>query len=232
MYERFTERARHVVVRAQEVAVEMKHSYIGTGHIVYGLAAEHEGLASRVMEGFDLSDGLAHDWLKSQPATAPDDEGTPTPERSAQLVPFTPRAKRALEMSLREALALGHNYIGTEHVLLGLCRVKQGVGWDMLKGAPLLPDQDPEAVYRNEVVRLLSGAPKPKSDPPAEKFNALEVDGSLRLAIAEMTRAITQATQAMGRDQASSVKTFTEDADGALDKAAAALRRARVAAEG
>jgi ATP-dependent Clp protease ATP-binding subunit ClpC len=119
VFERFTERARQVVVLAQDEARGLKHNYIGTEHLLLGLLREEEGLAARVLESLDVT----IDETRAQVARIVG-QGD---EVGAGQIPFTARAKKVLELSLREALSLGHNYIGTEHVLLGLARENQGV---------------------------------------------------------------------------------------------------------
>src|SRR3712207_1806371 len=119
MFERFTERARQVVVLAQEEARTLKHNYIGTEHILLGLLREEEGLAARVLESLDIT----VERVRAQVVRI---VGSGEEVTSGQ-IPFTPRAKKALELALREALSLGHNYIGTEHILLGLVRENEGV---------------------------------------------------------------------------------------------------------
>jgi ATP-dependent Clp protease ATP-binding subunit ClpC len=119
VFERFTERARQVVVLAQDEARLLKHNYIGTEHILLGLLREEEGLAARVLEGLDIE--LNEVRAQVARVVGQGDEAT------TGQIPFTPRAKKVLELSLREALSLNHNYIGTEHVLLGLVRENEGV---------------------------------------------------------------------------------------------------------
>src|ERR687890_567112 len=119
MFERFTERARQVVVLAQEEARTLKHNYIGTEHILLGLLREEEGLAARVLESLDIT----VERVRAQVVRI---VGSGEEVTSGQ-IPFTPRAKKVLELALREALSLGHNYIGTEHILLGLVRENDGV---------------------------------------------------------------------------------------------------------
>ena len=119
MFERFTERARQVVVLAQEEARILKHNYIGTEHILLGLLREEEGLAARVLESLDIT----VERVRAQVVRI---VGSGEEVTSGQ-IPFTPRAKKVLELALREALSLGHNYIGTEHILLGLVRERDGV---------------------------------------------------------------------------------------------------------
>src|SRR5437762_6202364 len=144
MFERFTERARQVVVLAQEEARTLKHNYIGTEHILLGLLREEEGLAARVLESLDIT----VERVRAQVVRI---VGSGEEVTSGQ-IPFTPRAKKVLELALREALSLGHNYIGTEHILLGLVRENEGVAARILLGF----DADSEKI-RNEVIRMLSG---------------------------------------------------------------------------
>ena len=113
MFERFTDRARRVVVLAQEEARMLNHNYIGTEHILLGLIHEGEGVAAKSLESL----GISLEGVRSQVEEIIG-QGQQAPSGH---IPFTPRAKKVLELSLREALQLGHNYIGTEHILLGPC---------------------------------------------------------------------------------------------------------------
>ena len=144
MFERFTDRARRVVVLAQEEAKLLKHNYIGTEHILLGLIHEGEGLAAKALEGMDISLEQVRDQVQEIIG-----QGQQAPSGH---IPFTPRAKKVLELSLREALQLGHSYIGTEHILLGLIREGEGVAAQVLVklGADL-------GRVRQEVIKLLSG---------------------------------------------------------------------------
>ena len=144
MFERFTERARQVVVLAQEEARALKHNYIGTEHLLLGLLREEEGVAARVLDGLEVS-------VEEVRAAVVRIVGSGEESPQGQ-IPFTPRAKKVLELALREALSLGHNYIGTEHILLGLVREDEGVAARIL----LDLDAEPEKI-RNEVMRTLSG---------------------------------------------------------------------------
>ena len=133
MFERFTDRARRVVVLAQEEARMLSHNYIGTEHILLGLIHEGEGVAAKALESLDIS-------LEAVRAQVEEIIGQGQQAPSGH-IPFTPRAKKVLELSLREALQLGHNYIGTEHILLGLIREGEGVAAQVLvklKGSGLL----------------------------------------------------------------------------------------------
>jgi hypothetical protein len=145
MFERFTDRARRVVVLAQEEARHLDHNYIGTEHILLGLIHEGEGVAARALTELDIS--LEAVRTKVQEMIGHGDEA-PTGH-----IPFTPRAKKVLELSLREALALSHNYIGTEHILLGLIREGEGVAAQVLvkEGGSL--DR-----VRQQVIQILADA--------------------------------------------------------------------------
>jgi hypothetical protein len=145
MFERFTDRARRVVVLAQEEARTLNHDYIGTEHLLLGLIHEGHGVAAKVLESLGISDEAVTRQIDETVG-----RGT-KPARSGH-IPFTARAKKALELSLREALQLGHNYIGTEHILLGLIREGEGPGAQVLTA--LNVDLD---TVRERVVELLRG---------------------------------------------------------------------------
>jgi len=155
MFERFTERARQVVVLAQEEARSLKHNYIGTEHLLLGLLREDEGVAARVFEKLDIS-------VEEVRAAVVRIVGSGEEAPQGQ-IPFTPRAKKVLELALREALSLGHNYIGTEHILLGLIREEEGVATRILVDL----DADPDKV-RAEVMHLLSGPAARRGVPAGE----------------------------------------------------------------
>src|SRR6187431_3185345 len=144
MFERFTDRARRVVVLAQEEARLLNHSYIGTEHILLGLIHEGEGVAAKALESL----GISLEAVRSQVEEIIGQGGS----SPSGHIPFTPRAKKVLELSLREALQLGHNYIGTEHILLGLIREGEGVAAQVLVklGADL-------SRVRQQVIQLISG---------------------------------------------------------------------------
>jgi ATP-dependent Clp protease ATP-binding subunit ClpA len=125
MFERFTSSARHVVVLAQEEARGLQHNYIGTEHILLGLLGESDGIACRALERCGMSLDGARDELKSIIG--------PGQQAPSGHIPFTPRAKKTLELALREAVQLHHNFIGTEHVLLGVIREGDGIGAQLLK---------------------------------------------------------------------------------------------------
>jgi ATP-dependent Clp protease ATP-binding subunit ClpC len=155
MFERFTDRARRVVVLAQEEARMLNHNYIGTEHILLGLIHEGEGVAAKALESL----GISLDAVRNQvEEIIGQGQSAPTGH-----IPFTPRAKKVLELSLREALQLGHNYIGTEHILLGLIREGEGVAAQVLQklGADLNR-------VRQQVIQLLSGYTGGKEAAPGE----------------------------------------------------------------
>ena len=146
MFERFTERARQVVVLAQEEARILKHNYIGTEHILLGLLREEEGLAARVLESLDIT----VERVRAQVVRI---VGSGEEVTSGQ-IPFTPRAKKVLELALLEALSLGHNYIGTEHILLGILREGQTASGGVAQRV-LSDFGDVTEKVRGEVIRLL-----------------------------------------------------------------------------
>jgi ATP-dependent Clp protease ATP-binding subunit ClpC len=140
MFERFTERARQVVIFAQDEARALKSNHIGTEHLLLGLLREEEGLAARVLDSLDVTLDEVHDRIL-----------TGTFESTTGQIPFTPRAKKALNLAMREAISLGHNYIGTEHILLGLVR-------NECEARLILSNLNIDAVkIRDEIMRMLSG---------------------------------------------------------------------------
>jgi ATP-dependent Clp protease ATP-binding subunit ClpC len=160
VFERFTESARHAVVLGQEEARTLRHNYIGTGHILLGLLRE-EGAAARVMESLEITFDRARGHVVRIVGSGE--------EVTTGQIPFTPRTKKVLELALREALSLGHNYIGTEHILLGLISDGEGValrtrpdldsGREEHEGVAVrvLHDLGADAEkIRNEVIRTLS----------------------------------------------------------------------------
>ncbi|MGH2657907.1 MAG: ATP-dependent Clp protease ATP-binding subunit, partial [Actinomycetota bacterium] len=155
MFERFTDRARRVVVLAQEEARMLNHNYIGTEHILLGLIHEGEGVAAKALESLGISLEAVRQQVEEIIGQG---QSAPTGH-----IPFTPRAKKVLELSLREALQLGHNYIGTEHILLGLIREGEGVAAQVLQklGADLNR-------VRQQVIQLLSGYTGGKETAPGE----------------------------------------------------------------
>jgi ATP-dependent Clp protease ATP-binding subunit ClpC len=164
LFERFTDRARRVVVLAQEEARLLNHNYIGTEHILLGLIHEGEGVAAKALESLGISLEAVRQQVEEIIG-----QGGSSPSGH---IPFTPRAKKVLELSLREALQLGHNYIGTEHILLGLIREGEGVAAQVLVklGADL-------SRVRQQVIQLLSGY-QGSGAPPGEKAGATAGPGT------------------------------------------------------
>ena len=148
MFERFTDRARRVVVLAQEEARGLNHNYIGTEHLLLGLVRESDGIAARVLDRFGMTPAGTQEEVVERVGT-----GKETPPKK---IPFTPRAKKVLELALREALGLHHNYIGTEHILLGLIHEGDGVA------AQILAEHAANlTVVREAVLELLKGYQAP-----------------------------------------------------------------------
>jgi len=165
LFERFTDRARRVLVLAQEEARELNHAFIGTEHILLGLIREGEGVAAKALEAL----GVTFDAVREKVEEAIGANNNPTPGSP----PFTPRAKKVLELSLREALQLGHSYIGTEHMLLGLVREGDGVAAQVLVqlGADL-------GRVRQQVIQMMSGQPGKDANSGATSGTKSESDSA------------------------------------------------------
>ncbi|MGN6781784.1 MAG: Clp protease N-terminal domain-containing protein, partial [Marmoricola sp.] len=191
MFERFTDRARRVVVLAQEEARMLSHNYIGTEHILLGLIHEGDGIAAKALESL----GISLEGVRAQVEEIIG-QGQQAPTGH---IPFTPRAKKVLELSLREALQLGHNYIGTEHILLGLIREGEGVAAQVLQklGADLNR-------VRQQVIQLLSGYQGKETQTAG---TAPEAGPSSSLVLDQFGRNLTQAAKegkldpVIGREQ-------------------------------
>jgi ATP-dependent Clp protease ATP-binding subunit ClpC len=168
MFERFTDRARRVVVYAQDEARMLNHNYIGTEHLLLGLIHEDEGLAARALKTLGVSLDETRQEIEDIIGRG---EGAQTGH-----IPFTPRAKKVLELSLREALQLDHSYIGTEHILLGLLREGDGVAAQVLvrSGVDL-------NMARQEVIRLLRGYTAARADDLRDRLASF----AARLAVIE-----------------------------------------------
>ncbi len=179
MFERFTDRARRVVVLAQEEARMLNHNYIGTEHILLGLIHEGEGVAAKALESLGISLEAVRQQVEEIIG-----QGQQAPSGH---IPFTPRAKKVLELSLREALQLGHNYIGTEHILLGLIREGEGVAAQVLVklGADLNR-------VRQQVIQLLSGY---QGKEPQQAGGPAEGTPSTSLVLDQFGRNLTQAAR-------------------------------------
>ncbi len=189
MFERFTDRARRAVVSAQEEARRLQHNYIGTEHILLGLLAVRGGVAYKVLDRF----GMSPDGVRAEVVGLVGTGSTPMSGH----IPFTPRAKKTLELSLREALQLNHNYIGTEHILLGLIREGEGVAAQIITahGADLdsvrqavteiLPAQTRRSVGQRWLRGLSAVAGEGEAEAeelPASPAAEASVSGAVRLA--------------------------------------------------
>ena len=174
--ERFTERAKRVVDLAADEARALRHPYVGTEHLLLGLLAEEEGLAARVLESLEVT----IEEVRAQVARI---IGPGEDERLPSRLPFTPRTKKVLELALREALSLGHNYIGTEHILLGLVRENEGVAARVL----LDFDADAEKV-RARLIRMMSG-PGRRAGPKRTFLRSSRRDPEYRVEDVEPLRA-------------------------------------------
>lgn len=182
MFERFTERARKVIVLAQEEARDFRHNYIGTEHLLLGLLKEREGVAARALKAMNVSLGSVREQVESTVGFGKDEPGGMSREEPGGVLrrlreriagsrigghgdegtthqaPFTPRSKKVLELASRETLQLGHDYIGTEHILLGLLRESEGVSARAFRNMRVKPGD-----VRREVLRRLGESPEPDS---------------------------------------------------------------------
>lgn len=179
MFERFTDRARRCIVLSQENARKLNHNYIGTEHLLLGLVHEGEGIAAKAL----VSLGVVLEGVR-QEVEEVIGQGQQAPSGH---IPFTPRAKKVLELALREALQLGHNYIGTEHILLALIREGQGVGAQVLGKLGVELNQ-----ARKRVLDILGGeaAAKQREQTAARPVNARLVDVLSRVADRVSDRAV------------------------------------------
>ncbi|MGO9778818.1 MAG: Clp protease N-terminal domain-containing protein, partial [Streptosporangiaceae bacterium] len=179
MFERFTDRARRAVVLAQEEARLLNHNSIGTEHILLGLIREGGGVAARALESLGIS-------LEAVRRQVEEIVG-PGQQAPSGHIPFTPRAKKVLELSLREALQLGHNYIGTEHILLGLIREGDGVAAQVL----VKLGADPTRI-RRQVLQLLEGS---QGEEPAAAGAPSETAPSASIVLDQFGRNLTAAAR-------------------------------------
>jgi ATP-dependent Clp protease ATP-binding subunit ClpA len=181
MFERFTNRARRVIVLAQDEARLLNHDYIGTEHILLGLLADGEGIAALALDRI----GIKLDTVRQQVEQI---VGTGKQRTRSGHIPFTPRAKKVLELSLREAIRLGNNYIGPEHILLGLIREGEGVAAQILArlGGEL-------PVVRTHVIRLATGGPgKAGREPEDIAAEAMARITTTRAGVHELLQDISQ----------------------------------------
>ncbi len=169
MFERFTEKARRVVILAQEESRELGHDHIGTEHLLLALVREQEGIAGQALS----ETGITLDDTRKKVEELVG-RGEPEPKRRSgkrwrRHVPFTPRAKKTMELALREALGLGHNYIGTEHLLLGMLSLGEGRGSETLAELAADPTQ-----LRENLLKLT------RAHAEAPKFEFREVEFEMR----------------------------------------------------
>lgn len=169
-----TERARQIVVLAQDEARHLKHNYIGTEHLLLGILREQEGLGQRTLHDLGVEEHHLRAWIVEK-------IGKGDEVMTGQL-PFTPRAKKTLEMALREALSLGHNYIGTEHVLLGLVREQEGLHHDYFEEMNISQD-----IVRNMIIQSLSGPGRRGMEPADQIRSAVK---SIRSGVKQISRGL------------------------------------------
>jgi len=184
MFERFTDRARRVVVYAQDEAKTLEHNYIGTEHLLLGLLREEEGVAAQALRSFSVTVESVREYIIRETS-----RGTGA---SPGHIPFTPRSKKALELALREALQLGHNYIGTEHLLLGILREADGVAMQALTGLGVSPQE-----LRQKIVVILSNGGKSEEADYAKSGGGRESRGERRggAVLDQFGRNLTQAAK-------------------------------------
>jgi ATP-dependent Clp protease ATP-binding subunit ClpC len=185
MFERFTDRARRVVVLAQEEARMLNHNYIGTEHILLGLIREREGVGARALESL----GISLDAVRLQ-VEGIIGRGQEVPSGH---IPFTPRAKKVLELSLREAVQMGHNYIGTEHILLGLIREGNGVAAQVLVQLGAALDR-----VRQQVIQLLHGRHAEEAAPTGPTVRELRLLPAVQARLEAIEQRLTAIEQRVG----------------------------------
>lgn len=166
----FSERVRRVLARSRDEAVRLHHEYVGTEHILLGIAGEHEGVACTVLEGQRIGLQLLKDRVLAEVKT-----GKPDSQTGPDL-PYTSRAKKVLELAMAEARELSHSYVGTEHLLLGLIREERGIGAQVLSEAGLSYD-----TARTEVMKLLGTMPpRPSLEDSQHRFEASRTESPAR----------------------------------------------------
>jgi ATP-dependent Clp protease ATP-binding subunit ClpA len=219
VFERFTERARQVVVLAQDEARALKHSYIGSEHILLGLLREEEGLGARVLESLDVT-------VEEARAQVARIVGQGDEVATGGQIPFRADTESVLERALREALSLGHNYIGTEHILLGLVGETDGVAVGIL--VDLVGDAEK---IRNEIVRLLAGPPR-ATERTAEAPGSWSEPFDLPYLVAALNEAKEAAIEAQEFDRAAVLRDAQRRLHQRIREAREELHRAGVAPPG
>lgn len=179
MFERFTERARAVVIASQQKAIDDGDDHIGTDHLLLGLVDDGDALSTKILLGLGVNkDKVRHAFKVAHSHEYALLSADQRPGQGGGNLPFTQRAKQVLECSLREALSLGHSYIGTEHILLALSKDQQGPGARLIEALEL----DPEHI-RSETMRVLTGSSKPMTQEPEPAGRGLTITISEKSAI-------------------------------------------------
>ena len=215
MFERFTDRARNVVVLAQEEARLLKHNYIGTEHILLGLVRESEGIAAQALQALGIGLEAVREQVQEIIGT-----GQHAPSGT---IPFTPRAKKVLELSLREAMQLGDSYIGTEHILLGLIREGEGVAAQVL----IKLDGNLNKV-RQQVIRMKAATPTTEEMPAAAAGPAESTGGPESTGPAESARRVASAGRAESAGAASAGRAESASQGGRINPAESASLTAKL----
>jgi ATP-dependent Clp protease ATP-binding subunit ClpC len=170
MFERFNNRSRLVVVHAQEEARALHHSYIGTEHLLLALVHDHRGMGASVLESMGITEDQVRDRLRHYMPTVRAEDAP------SGHIPFTPRAKRVLELGLREALQLGHDFIGTEHLLLALIKEEDGLAGRTLRDLGVRLDAAREQVITQHPPELGRSSVSPGAHPPRSEVESLRAE--------------------------------------------------------
>jgi hypothetical protein len=222
MFERFTDRARRVVVLAQEEARMLSHNYIGTEHILLGLIHEGDGVAARALEGLGVRPDAVRDRIEYIVGTG---EHAPSGH-----IPFTPRAKKVLELSLREAIQLGHNHIGTEHILLGLMSEGEGVAYQVLTELGLTSAKVRKAVIQRITGRSAENIPAEPGSPVTLEFRLKRIERRLGISQSAAVASLDERIAQLRRDKESAIDTQDFERAAGLREDERLLLRERAAA--
>jgi hypothetical protein len=218
MFERFTDRARRVVVLAQEEARMLDHNYIGTEHLLLGLVHEEDGVAARALKDLEVSLDTVRERVETMIGRG---KNTPTGH-----IPFTPRAKKVLELSLRESVQLGHDHIGTEHILLGLMREGDGVACRVLTELGL----SAEAV-RQSVIGRIGGRSESFGSPVTVEVRLKRIERRLGISAGGTLTALDEQIAQVRRDKQAAIDAQDFDRAAELRQEESQLLSQRVAAE-
>jgi ATP-dependent Clp protease ATP-binding subunit ClpA len=222
MFERFTDRARRVVVLAQEEARMLDHNYIGTEHILLGLVHEEDGLAARALTELNVSLDTVRDRVEYIIG-----RGKQTPSGH---IPFTPRAKKVLELSLKESIQLGHNHIGTEHILLGLMREGDGVACRVLEELGLSTNAVRQAVIRQISQRSPESLATSLGPATTIEFRLKRIESRLGIAPSETLRSLDEQITRVRADKEAAIDAQDFERAAALRFEEKLLLRERAAA--